>query len=214
MIKKVIAFNGSPRKGWNTDQLVKRCLEGAKSAGAEVKLYQVSNLKNVKPCISCLSCKRVGPEHRGVCVLKDGLAPILKEIKTVDAILIGAPIYDGYLSAAIHPVLERMCFSNYAYRKDDPSNFGRKIKTAFIIPMNATKEQSKIFSSIFDFIKLQMTSVFGHCEIMPVYNTLQVEDYSKYEMSLFDPENKMREHREIFPKKLDEAFELGKRLVL
>lgn len=40
MIKKVIAFNRSPRKGWNTDQLIKKFLEGAKSAGAEVKLYE------------------------------------------------------------------------------------------------------------------------------------------------------------------------------
>lgn len=215
MLKKVIAFNGSPRKGWNTDLLVKKCLVGAKSAGAEVKLYEVSNLKNVKPCISCLNCKRNDPKLRGVCVVKDGLTSILNEIKTADALVIGAPIYFGYLSAAIHPVLERICFSNYSYRKNDPSNFGRKIKTAFIIPMNASYEYAKTgYSPIFKQLEFQMKSVFGHCEIMPVYNTLQVEDYSQYEMSLFDSKDKIREHREVFPKKLEEAFDLGKRLVL
>lgn len=215
MLKKVIAFNGSPRKGWNTDQLVKKCLEGAKSAGAEVKLYEVSDLKNIKPCISCLYCKRVEPKFRGVCVVKDGLTPILKELKTADAIVIGAPIYFGNISAAIHPILERMCFSNYSYRKTNPSNFGRKIKTAFILPMNASYEYAKTgYAPLFKQLEFQMKGIFGSCEIMPVYNTLQVEDYSQYEMSLFNPEDKKREHREVFPKKLEEAFELGKRLVL
>ena len=58
MIKKIIGFNGSPRKGFNTDIMVQKCLEGAKSAGAEVKLYQISDLKNIKACESCLQCKR------------------------------------------------------------------------------------------------------------------------------------------------------------
>ena len=31
---KVLAINGSPRKGWNTDTLLKKALEGAASAGA------------------------------------------------------------------------------------------------------------------------------------------------------------------------------------
>ena len=59
MIKKVIGFNGSPRKGFNTDIKVQKCLEGAKSAGANTKLYQISALKNIKPCQSCLQCKRI-----------------------------------------------------------------------------------------------------------------------------------------------------------
>ena len=139
----------------------------------------------------------------------------MKEIKKADAILFGAPIYFGYISAAIHPILERICFSNYSYRKNDPSNFGREIKTAFIIPMNATYDYAKTsYLPLFKQLKFQMSSIFGHCEILPVYNTLQVEDYSKYEMSLFNPSDKMKEHLDIFPKKLEEAFELGKRLVL
>lgn len=59
MIKKVIGFNGSPRKGFNTDIMVQKCLEGAKSTGAITKLYQISDLKNINPCQSCLQCKRI-----------------------------------------------------------------------------------------------------------------------------------------------------------
>ncbi len=35
---KVIGINGSPRKDWNTDTLVKKALEGAASAGEETEL--------------------------------------------------------------------------------------------------------------------------------------------------------------------------------
>ncbi len=35
---KVIAINGSPRKKWNTAQLLQQALKGAESAGAETEL--------------------------------------------------------------------------------------------------------------------------------------------------------------------------------
>lgn len=102
MIKKVIAFNGSQRKGYNTNKLVQKCLEWAKSLGADVKYYQVSDMKNIKPCISCLSCKRKDKKYFGKCVLKDGLTSILNEIKTTDAIVIGTPVYYDDITASIH----------------------------------------------------------------------------------------------------------------
>jgi len=41
---KVLGIYGSPRKGGNTDQLLDRVLEGAQSAGAEVKKVYVRDL--------------------------------------------------------------------------------------------------------------------------------------------------------------------------
>lgn len=34
---KFIAFNGSPRKGWNTATMLKHAVEGAAAAGAETE---------------------------------------------------------------------------------------------------------------------------------------------------------------------------------
>ena len=39
---KAIAINGSPRKGWNTDLLLQKALEGAAAAGAETELIQTA----------------------------------------------------------------------------------------------------------------------------------------------------------------------------
>ena len=83
------------------------------------------------------------------------------------------------------------------------------------MPMNATKQQAKEYNydAIFDRLRLFNTLVFGHCEIFPVYNTMQVNDYSKYDMSMFDTDEKVRRNREVFPHQLEEAYELGKILV-
>jgi len=54
---KAIAVNGSPRKTWNTAQLLKKALEGAAGAGAETKIIHLYDL-NFKGCTSCFACKR------------------------------------------------------------------------------------------------------------------------------------------------------------
>ncbi len=79
---KAIAINGSPRKEWNTSQLLKEALRGAESVGSEVKLYNLYDL-TYKGCISCFGCKRKGavPCH---CYLNDDLSPILEEVLRSD----------------------------------------------------------------------------------------------------------------------------------
>lgn len=47
-IGTAVAINGSPRKGWNTEKLLKEALRGAESAGAETKLVQLYDLR--LPC--------------------------------------------------------------------------------------------------------------------------------------------------------------------
>ena len=54
---KIIALNGSPRKGWNTHQMLEAFLEGARAADAEtetelVHLFDLS----YTGCRSCFAC--------------------------------------------------------------------------------------------------------------------------------------------------------------
>ena len=41
MVKKIIAVNAGPRKGWNTDTLIDETISGAESAGAEVQKFNL-----------------------------------------------------------------------------------------------------------------------------------------------------------------------------
>jgi multimeric flavodoxin WrbA len=86
---KVIAINGSPRKGWNTATLLNRALEGAASEGAETELIHLYDL-DFKGCISCFACKLKGGKSYGQCAVKDELTPLLKQIEEeADALVIG-----------------------------------------------------------------------------------------------------------------------------
>ena len=53
---KVLAFNGSPRKNWNTAILLHKAMEGAVSQGAETEFIHLNDL-NYKGCQSCFTCK-------------------------------------------------------------------------------------------------------------------------------------------------------------
>ena len=67
---KVIAINGSPRKGWNTETLLKKALEGAGAAGAETEMVHLYDLK-FRGCVSCMACKLKKEPRPCRCILRD-----------------------------------------------------------------------------------------------------------------------------------------------
>ena len=214
MLKKVIAFNGSPRKDWNTYQMVKKALEGAKDAGAQTKFYNLANLK-IKPCRSCLTCQK-GGKYAGQCTIRDDLTPILKEIKTADALIFGTPIYFSYPSSLLHVALERMWFSNHTYTPAG-SCFPRKTKSLFIYTMNVNENQAKQMGYDFIFKTNERFNehIFGDkCKSIFAFNTQQVKDYKKYALTIFNAEEKYRSRKEQFPKDLQNAYNCGRELVL
>jgi hypothetical protein len=56
-----------------------------------------------------------------------------------------------------------------------------------------------------------MKRIFGHCESLVSTDTLQFEDYSKYDATLFDENAKKRRREEVFPKDCEKAFAMGAR---
>ncbi len=69
---KVIAFNGSPRKEWNTATLLQHALQGAAAQGAETELIHLYDL-TYTGCTSCFACKRKGGKSYARCAVQDGL---------------------------------------------------------------------------------------------------------------------------------------------
>ena len=45
MVKKIVAINASPRRGWNTDMLIDKAIEGAEAEGAEVQKFDLYKLE-------------------------------------------------------------------------------------------------------------------------------------------------------------------------
>ena len=211
---KLLAFNGSPRKKWNTAQLLDHALKGAESEGAKTRLYHLYDL-DFNGCISCFACKRAGGKSYGHCAVKDDLKTVFEKIEHADAILIGSPIYLGMTTGVTRCFLERLIYQYLVYDVDRSSLFEKKIKTAFIYTAGATDEmiQEMGFDRNVKGTEMTMERIFGSCESFFVTDTLQFDDYSRYVAPRFDPEAKKERYRKQFPLDCKKAYNLGARLV-
>ena len=210
---KVIAFNGSPRKKWNTATLLNKALEGAASLGADTELIHLYDL-NFRGCLSCFACKTKGGQSYGKCAARDDLTPILKKVEETDAFILGSPIYFGTVSGEMRSFMERLMFPYHVYTYPPRSLFPRKIHTGFIYTMNAPEEWMKKLGYDKSIVSNEMTlkTIFGASESLFSFDTYQFKDYSKVVVESFDPEKKAKRRREVFPMDCQKAFEMGIRL--
>lgn len=209
---KVIAFNGSPRKDWNTAILLNKALEGATAQGAETELIHLYDL-NYKGCISCFACKIKDGKSYGKCAIKDDLSPVLEKVEEADALILGSPIYLGTPTGEMRSFMERLIFPYYVYDVNRSTLFKKKIPTGLIYTMGLNEDLVKKigYDQQFQVTEKLMQGVFGASESLSVTDTYQFDDYSKYVATAFNPEEKAKRRDEEFPKDCQKAFDMGAR---
>jgi multimeric flavodoxin WrbA len=209
---KVMAFNGSPRKTWNTATLLEKALAGAASRGAATELIHLYELK-FKGCISCFECKTLGGQSYGKCAVQDGLTPILKKVEAADALILGSPIYFATVSGEMRSFMERLLFPYLTYTDPRQTLFPKKIPTGFIYTMNVTEKIAKEwgYPQHFDKNAQYLGMIFGSAESLCSFDTLQFKDYDKVLATCFDAAHKATRRQEVFPRDCQKAFEMGAR---
>lgn len=211
---KVIAINGSPRKKWNTATLLEKSLEGAASEGAETELIHLYDL-NFKGCISCFACKLKGGKSYGKCAVKDELTPVLERLEDADAVILGSPIYLGNSTGEMRSFMERYIFPYITYSIDIQTFYPRNIPVGFIYTMNITEDLFEMvgINKLIESNEWVATRIFGYSESLCSTDTYQFDDYSKYVSSIFNPQEKAKRRKEVFPQDCQKAFEMGARFV-
>ncbi len=206
-MKKIVAINASPRKGWNTDIIVMEAAKGAESTRAYIKKTDLYKIEKFTGCISCFGCKR--EKNLGQCIYKDGLAPVLEEIRKADGLIIGSPNYLGDFSAAFRSLYERLVFQYITYNTEVQSYNDHRIPVLLIMTSNAPDdsymELMNKYKSVFD-------SFIGPTEILAVGETMQVSDYSQFNWTMFNAEDRKVRRETVFPEQCRKAFEAGVRL--
>ncbi len=126
-MKKILVISSSPRKNGNCDSIVefaKKQYEGNDSI--EVDYVNIRELKNVKNCIHCDSCKKTKK-----CIHKDDITEVLHKVYEADGITFISPIYFNYPPATIKMLIDRL------YVFFDPSkgfdDFKDKIKKMLVV---------------------------------------------------------------------------------
>lgn len=104
MKEKVVAINSSPNKDkGNTALIVNPFLEGMKEKGAEVEVYNTSELK-INPCQGDMSCMRT----TGKCFQEDDMQWLFPNISNADILVFASPLYCDGVSGPMKMFMDRL----------------------------------------------------------------------------------------------------------
>ena len=101
---KALAINGSPRKGGNTEILLRKILEPLAAAGHKTDYVQVGGTR-IRGCTACGACGRMKNKR---CVIEDDVFNLaFAKMLEADAILIGSPVYFADATAETKALIDR-----------------------------------------------------------------------------------------------------------
>lgn len=110
MTMRVIGINCSPRKGGNTELLIKEVFKPLEKGGLKTDFFQLGG-KKVNGCIACMKCKK---EKDGRCHQKNEIInKCIGKMLEADAIIIGSPTYFSDLSTEAKALID---VAGYALR--------------------------------------------------------------------------------------------------
>lgn len=101
---KAVAINGSPRKGGNTEILLKKVLAPLAAAGWRTEFVQLGGA-NIHGCRACYRCRK---KKNGRCAYDDDFFnQCFEKMVAADAILLGSPTYFTDVSTEMKALLDR-----------------------------------------------------------------------------------------------------------
>ena len=106
-----VAINGSPRKGGNTEILLKEVIGELQAAGWETEFVKVGGTA-IRGCIACQKCFE--NQDNECSVKKDIFNDVFSKMLKADAMILGSPTYFAAVSADLKALVERAGYVAYA----------------------------------------------------------------------------------------------------
>ena len=184
---KVLGIYGSPRKGGNSDQLLDKALEGARSTGAEVATVYARKLK-MSGCLECGGCDKTG-----ACVVKDDMQLVYPLMQEANVIIIASPIFFYGLTSQVKAIIDRTqaMWSKRILEKTPEERKTYDKGKGYLIAVAATKGKN-----LFDGVQMVAKYFFDALD-MSYEGGLFLRGLEKRKAVLGDPET------------LQQAFDLG-----
>lgn len=99
---KVIAFQGSPRPGGNTEILLSEALRPLREAGHDIQVFELNKMV-IRPCQDCAGCLKTG-----ACIQRDdAMCDIYDAIRAADRIILASPIFFSNVTAQAKAMIDR-----------------------------------------------------------------------------------------------------------
>ena len=102
-----VAFNGSPRKGGNTEILIKKVLAELEAEGIGTELVQIGG-KALRGCVACMKC--VERKNKQCAIESDDMNKYIKKALEADIIILGSPTYFSDVSSEMKALIDRLGF--------------------------------------------------------------------------------------------------------
>ncbi len=114
---KVLGILGSPRRGGNSEILLRAFLEGAADGGAEVEEIRLRELK-LSPCLEIYHCFK-----DGTCPIKDDMRELYAKLLAAVVVALASPIFFYNVSAQAKVMIDRtqaLWARRYVLKQDFP----------------------------------------------------------------------------------------------
>lgn len=107
---KVVAIQGSPRHGGNTEIVLEAVLAGlADKTSIDVTLIHAAG-KKISGCVECFTCQTVSDSPG--CAIEDDMGEVYATLLDADLAILASPVFAWGVTAQLKAVLDRLyaCF--------------------------------------------------------------------------------------------------------
>ncbi len=195
-MNKILGIGGSPRKGGNSDILMKRFLKGTRDEGGATEEIQLRDYQ-FQPCNGCERCRK----NKRCTGLLDGMQLIYPKIREAGGLVVITPIYNYNMTALMKSFIDRL-YSFYNFSDERPGYWssqlagqGRKAIIA-VVGEQASREESGMDLTL-ETIRRSIVAlgyeVIGELPVLGIFARGKVKEY---------------------PQILEQATDLGRQLAL
>jgi multimeric flavodoxin WrbA len=159
---KILALNGSYRRGGIIDTAIAEILEAARESGAETDEIRLID-EQIAFCTNCRTCTQEAGIRRGQCVIDDAMKKVLAAVEEADAIVLGSPMNFGTVTAVTKRFLERLvCFAYWPWGKLAPKmRDTRKRKNAVVVASSMSPFLMGRFSKRYVGVLKEIAGILG-----------------------------------------------------
>ena len=157
---KELGIVGSPRKTGHTVKLVEAVLAGAQEMGHEIIFFHLCDLD-------------IGPleaENGKILYPDDGMVQLYPHIESIDAFILGSPIYYDHISSRAKLFIDRLHYYSLTHGEEYRKRFPAGVKCVNIITYHWDKVDA--YDSVLDWMKERME----HYWKMQVVGNLKAEN--------------------------------------
>ncbi len=170
--QKVIAIGGSPRKGGNSDILIKQMASGLKAENVECKNVNLGSL-DFKGCIGCEKCR-----IDKICTtLHDGMSVLYPDIMESQGLILVSPVHNYNITSWMKAFIDRLyCFyefDNTTRPREWSSrlaNQNRKVIIAAVCEQESKKDMGFALEAMQEPMKALGFDIVG---ILPVFKAFE-----------------------------------------